>query len=74
MTVDKTRVGKARRTEVMERTKQRINLENRDPQDLDISLENPSGWRTTAWNVGNMNTTWGKSVLPRMLSARNVTK
>ena len=47
MTIDLPRAGKAKRTEVMERTGHRINLENRDLQILDISLENPQGWRTS---------------------------
>ena len=39
---------KVRRTEVMERTGHRINLESRDLIILNISLENPEGWRTSA--------------------------
>ena len=48
MTVDRTRVGKAERSEEMERTRHRIDLESIDHQDLDISLENPQRWRTSA--------------------------
>ena len=40
LTIDRTRAGKAERTEEIERIRHRINLESRDLQDLDISLEN----------------------------------
>ena len=40
--------GKTKRTEEMERSQHRINLEGRDLQDLEISLENPQGWKASA--------------------------
>ena len=42
------KMGKAERTEEMERSGQRINLESRDLLILDIILENPQGWRESA--------------------------
>ena len=48
MTIDRTRVRTAKRTEVMERIGDRIKLEHKDLLILVISLENPQGWRTSA--------------------------
>ena len=48
MTIGRTSEEKSRRTVKMERIRHRINLESRDLQTLDISLENPQGWRTSA--------------------------
>ena len=48
MTVDRTRVRTTKRTEVMERIRDRINLEHKDLLILVISLENPQGLGTSA--------------------------
>ena len=74
MTIDRTKVGKGKRTEEMERTRHRINLESRDLLILVIILESPQGWRTSAWDVENMNTSQGKGLLQRMSSAKTVTR
>ena len=44
---DKTRVSKAKRTLEIKRIRYRIKLENRDLLILDISLENPQGWKAS---------------------------
>ena len=48
MTINKTRARTAKRTEVMVRIGDRINLEHKDILILVISLENSQGWRTSA--------------------------
>ena len=48
MTNNRTKARTAKRTEVVERTRNRINLEHKDLLILVISLENPMGWRTSA--------------------------
>ena len=48
MTVDKTKAEAIKRTEVMERIRDRIILEHKDLLILVISLENPQEWRTSA--------------------------
>ena len=45
MTVDRTRARATKRTEVMERIRDRIILEHTDLLILVINLENPQGWR-----------------------------
>ena len=45
---DRTRARTAKRTEVMERIGDRINLEHTDLLIIVISPENPQGWRTSA--------------------------
>ena len=54
----------------MERTRDRINLESKDFLILDISLESPQGWRASACDMENRNTSQGKGVLPRIPSAK----
>ena len=58
----------------MERIRDRINLESKDLLILDISLENPQGWRASAWDVENRTTSQGKGVQPRMPSAKTAIK
>ena len=48
MTIDKTKARTAKRTEVMERIRDRTNLKHKDLLILVIILENPQGWRTSA--------------------------
>ena len=74
MTIDRTKAGKAKWTEEMERTRHRINLESRDLLILVIILESPQEWRTSAWDVENMNTNQGKGVPQRMPSAKDCHK
>ena len=45
MTRDRTRPRATKRTEVMERIRDRIILEHKDLLILVIHLENPQGWR-----------------------------
>ena len=47
-TIDRTRARATKRTEVMERIRDRIILEHKDLPILVISLENPQGWRISA--------------------------
>ena len=61
-------------TEVMEKIRERIILEDKDLLILVINLENPQGWRTSALDVENRNTSWGKGVQPRMPNAKTVIK
>ena len=65
---------KTKRTEEMERSGHRINLENKDLIILDTSLENPQGWRAGVQDVENMNTSRDKGVQPRMPNAKSDTK
>ena len=74
MTIDRTRARTTKRTEVMERIRDRINLEHKDLLVLVINLENPQGWRISAWDVENRNTSWDRGVQPRMLSAMTAIK
>ena len=62
MTIDRTRARTAKRTEVIERIRDRINLEYKDLLILIINLENPQGWRTNAWDVENRNTSQDRGV------------
>ena len=48
MTIDKMKARTIKRTEVMERIRDRIILEHKDLLILVISLENPQEWRTSA--------------------------
>ena len=48
MTVDRTRPRATKRTEVMDRFRDRIILEHKDLLILVISLENLQGWRISA--------------------------
>ena len=48
MTIDRTRARATKRTEVMERIRDKIILEYKDLLILDINLENPQGWRESA--------------------------
>ena len=48
MTIGKTRETRTRKMCEMENHRHRIILESRDLQILDISLENPQEWRTSA--------------------------
>ena len=48
MTIDRTRARTAKRTEVMERIRDRIKQQHKDLLILVISLENPQGWRISA--------------------------
>ena len=48
MTIDRTRPRATKRTEVMERIRDRIILEHKDLLILVINLENPQGWRESA--------------------------
>ena len=48
MTIDRPKEKTAKRTEVMERIRDRINLEHKDFLILVISLDNPQGWGTSA--------------------------
>ena len=52
MTVDRTRARTAKRTEVMERIGDRINLEHKDLLILVISLENPQGYIKQEYQPG----------------------
>ena len=52
MTVDRTKVGKAKRTEEIEMRGYRINLESKDLLILDISLENPPGMEGKCMRCG----------------------
>ena len=58
---DRTRARTAKRTEVMERIRDRIILEHKNLLILVISSEKPQEWKTSAWDVENRNTSWGKS-------------
>ena len=58
----------------MERIRDRIILEHKDLLILAVSLENPQGWRISAWDVENKNTSQDRSVQLRMPSARLVIK
>ena len=48
MTIDRTKARATKRTEVMERIRDRIILEHRDLLILVINLENPQEWRESA--------------------------
>ena len=48
MTLDRTRARATKRTEVMERIRDRIILEHKNLLILVINLENPQGWRESA--------------------------
>ena len=48
MTVDRARARATKRTEVMERIRDRIILEHKDLLIIVINLENPQGWRESA--------------------------
>ena len=48
MTIDRTRARAIKRTEVMERIRDRIILEIKDLLILVINLENPQGWKESA--------------------------
>ena len=48
MTIDRTKAGTAKITEVMERILDRTNQKHKDLLILVISLENPQGWRISA--------------------------
>ena len=54
MTIDRTRSRATKRTEVMERIRNRIILEHKDLLILVINLENPQGWREMheIWKTG----------------------
>ena len=64
----------AKRTEVMERIRDRIILEHKDLLILVITLENPQEWRKSALDVENRNTNQGKGVQPKMPSAKTAIK
>ena len=48
MTLDRTKARTVKRTEVMERIRDRIILEHKDLLILVINQENPQGWRKSA--------------------------
>ena len=48
MTIDRTSPRATKRTNVMERIRDRIILEHKDLLNLVINLENPQGWRESA--------------------------
>ena len=48
MTVDKTEARATNRSELVERTRDRIILEQTDFQITVINLENPQGWKESA--------------------------
>ena len=60
--------------QLVERTRDRIILECTDLQITVINLENPQGWKESAWDVENQGTNWDRNVQLRMQSARIVTK
>ena len=70
MTIDRTKARTAKRTEVMERIGDRTNQKHKDLQILHISLENPQGWRISACDVENKNTSQDRRAQLRMSSAR----
>ena len=49
-------------------------LELTDLQITVINLENPQGWKESAWDVENQSTSWDRNIQLKMQSARNVTK
>ena len=74
MTIDRARARATKRTEVMERIRDRIILEHKDLLILVINLEKPQGWKESARDVETRNTTWDRSVQPRMQSAKTAIK
>ena len=74
MTTDRIRARATKRTEVMERIRNRIILEHKDLLILVINLENPKGCRESARHVENRNTSQDRSVQPRMQSAKTAIK
>ena len=74
MTINGTRPRAAKRTEEMERIRDRINLESNDILILVIILENPQGLKTSARDLENMNTSQDKSALLRRPSAKTAIK
>ena len=74
MTIDKTKARGTNQNELVEGTRDRIILEHTDLQITVISLENPQGWKESAWEVESHSTSQDKNVQLKMQSARNVTK
>ena len=48
MTVDRTKARAAKRTEVVERIRDRTSQKHKGLLILNVSLENPHGWRISA--------------------------
>ena len=70
MTIDRTKARATNQNELVERTRYRIILEHMDLQITVINLENPQGWKESAWDVENQSTSQDRNVQ----SAKNVTK
>ena len=74
MTIDRTRAKTAKKTEVIERIWDRTNQEYKDLLIVVFNLENPQGWRISAFNVEKRNTSQDRGVQPRMPSAKTAIK
>ena len=68
MTIDKTEARATNQNELV------VMLEYTDLQILVINLENPQGWKESAWDVENQITSQDRNVQLRMQSAKNATK
>ena len=74
MTIDRTEARATNQNELVERIRDRIIQEHTDLLILVINLENPQGWKESAWDAENQISSQDRNVQPRMQSARNATK